>query len=177
MCSYYSTPSWTTFLINNGKMGIIDIFWQIISRSFLKKSLIHDSNGTNIIWSWFGIIFLVRKWFSLEALFHMPIPFEIPRGADWTPPINMCGGRSRKKYFIWDSLWVSIEAVILCSPVLFQYRHVKQSFKGKSFSNKENNSKPTPDNVYYDYTEQQTLTSCNKVHLTTLASAWDTAGI
>ena len=26
----------------------------------------------NIIWSWFGIIFLVRKLFSLEALFHMP---------------------------------------------------------------------------------------------------------
>ncbi len=50
-------------------------------------------------------------------------------------------------HFIWDSLWVSIEAVILCSPVLFQCRYVKQSFKGKSFSNKENNSKPTPDNV------------------------------
>ncbi len=29
-------------------------------------------------------------------------------------------------------------------------RHVKQSFKGKSFSNKENNSKPTPDNVIYE---------------------------
>ncbi len=26
----------------------------------------------NIIWSWIGIIFPVRKWFSLEALLHMP---------------------------------------------------------------------------------------------------------
>ena len=32
-------------------------------------------------------------------------------------------------------------------PVLFQWRHVKQSFKGKSFSNRENNSNPTPDIV------------------------------
>ena len=40
-----------------------------------------------------------------------------------------------------------IEAVVLCSPVVFQCRHVKQRFKIKSFSNRENNSNPTPDNV------------------------------
>ncbi len=87
--------------------------------SVIKLWSIYKGDKNNIIWSWFGVIFLVIKF--------------VP-----------------SMHFIWDSLWVSIEAVILSSPVLFQCRHVKQSFKGKSFSNKENNSKPTPDNVECD---------------------------